>query len=395
MKPVQVHSGVYAISINDRRKQLFENMWILPHGVAYNCYLIDDEKTALLDTVEFGSTNNFMTYIDEVLKGKNLDYLIVNHLEPDHSGEIQNVIARYRNVKIVGNKLTLKIMQSYFSSVQNFIEVSDGDELNLGKHNLKFVTTAMVHWPESMMVYDTENHILFSQDAFGSFGTLDGAIFDDEAIFDFYENEMRRYYSNIIGKHSAMVQKAIAKLQGFTIKIICPVHGLVWRKNPEKVVSLYDRWSKYDSCSGVLILFASMYGNTEQIADYIARGIAENGIKNIRIYDVSKTHISYLISEAWKYGTIVLGSCAYNGEMHPMMEMFCREMEHYGLKNRNVALFGSYSWNGGGLRNLQRFAENIGWQQIAAPVEIKGLTNNEKLAEYDIFAQTISGICSK
>ena len=395
MKPVHVNNGVYAISVNDRRKQLFENMWVLPQGVAYNCYLIDDEKTALLDTVELGSTNNFMKYIDDVLNGRELDYLIINHMEPDHSGEIQNIIAKYPNVKIVANKLTFKIMQSYSIHVSNFVEVSDGDELNLGKHNLKFVTTPMVHWPESMMAYDTENQILFSQDAFGSFGTLDGAIFDDEANFDFYENEMRRYYSNIVGKHSAMVQKAFAKLQGVPVKIICPVHGLIWRKNPEKVISLYDKWSKYESEAGVLVLFASMYGNTEQVADYIARQIAENGIKNIRVYDVSKTHVSYLISEAWKYGTIVLGSCAYNGEMHPMMELFCREMEHYGLKNRNLALFGTYSWNGGGLRNLQKFAENIGWQQIVTPVEIKGVPDNEKFAEYDVFAKTIADCYNK
>ena len=385
MNSVKVCNGVYVISVNDRRKHLFENVWVLPNGVAYNCYVIDDEKTALLDTVEFGSANNFLDCINDVLNGRELDYLIVNHMEPDHSGEIQNVIARYPNVKIVGNKLTFKIMQSYFNHTQNFVEVSDGDEINLGKHNLKFVTTAMVHWPESMMTYDTENQILFSQDAFGSFGTLDGAIFDDEANFDFYETEMRRYYSNIVGKHSPMVQKTFAKLQGVPVKIICPVHGLVWRKNPEKVVELYDKWSKYESDNGVLILFASMYGNTEQIADHIARRIAENGIKNIRVYDVSKTHISYLISEAWKYSTIILGSCAYNGEMHPMMEMFCREMEHYGLKNRALALFGTCSWNGGGLRNLQKFAENIGWQQITAPVEIKGKPDAEKFTEYDTF----------
>ena len=390
MKPVQVHNGVYVISINDRKKHLFENMWVLPQGVAYNCYLIDDEKTALLDTVELGSTNNFLNYIDDVLHGRELDYLIVNHMEPDHSGEIQNIIARYPNVKIVGTKLTFRIMQTYFNLTQNLVEICDGDEINLGKHNLKFVTTPMVHWPESMVTYETENQILFSQDAFGSFGTLDGTIFDDEANFDFYENEMRRYYSNIVGKHSAMVQKAFAKLQGVPVKIICPVHGLVWRKNPEKVMALYDKWSKYESEEGVIILFASMYGNTEQIADHVARRIVENGIKNIRVYDVSKTHISYLISEAWKYGTIILGSCAYNGEMHPMMELFCREMEHYGLKNRSLALFGTCSWNGGGLRSLQKFAENIGWQQIAKPVEIKGIPNNEKFAECDVFAKTIA-----
>ncbi|MDR2652144.1 MAG: FprA family A-type flavoprotein, partial [Prevotellaceae bacterium] len=371
MKPVHISNGIYVINVNDRRKQLFENMWPLPYGVAYNCYIIDDEKTALLDTVELGSTNNFMEYIEDVLKGRQLDNLIVNHMEPDHSGEIQNIIARYPNVKIVGNKQTFKILQSYFNYTENLIEISDGYELNLGKHNLKFVTTPMVHWPESMMAYDTADCILFSQDAFGAFGTSDGKIFDDEA--DFCESEMRRYYSNIVGKCSPMVQKAFDKLQGIQVKTICPIHGIVWRKNPAKVMELYNKWCNYESEDGILILFASMYGNTEQIADYVARKLVENGTKNVIVHDVSKTHVSYLMSEAWKYKAIVLGSCSYNGEMHPMMEMFCREMEHYGLKNRALALFGTGSWSGGGLRNLQKFAENIGWEQIAEPIEIKGI----------------------
>ncbi|MDR1197553.1 MAG: FprA family A-type flavoprotein [Prevotellaceae bacterium] len=393
MKPVRICNDVYVISVNDRRKHLFENMWPLPCGVAYNCYMIDDEKTALLDTVELGSTNNFMEYIDDVLKGRQLDYLIINHMEPDHSGEIQNVITKYPDVKIAGNRQTFKIIQSYFNHADNLVEVTDGYELKLGRHNLKFVTTPMVHWPESMMAYDTESHILFSQDAFGSFGTLDGKIFDDEA--DFCESEMRRYYSNIVGKYSVMVQKAFSKLQDFKIKIICPIHGIVWRKNPAEVLEHYRKWSNYESDSGALILFASMYGNTEQIADHIARKIVENDVKNVCVYDVSKTHVSYLMSEAWKYGTIILGSCSYNGEMHPMMEIFCREMEHYGLKNRSLALFGTGSWSGGGLRSLQKFAENIGWEQITEPVEVKGIPDNEKLSKFDGFAKAIAGYCKK
>ncbi|MDR2292642.1 MAG: FprA family A-type flavoprotein [Prevotellaceae bacterium] len=393
MKPVQVCNDIYVISVNDRRKQLFENMWPLPYGVAYNCYMIDDEKTALLDTVELGSTNNFMKHVDDILKGRQLDYLIINHMEPDHSGEIQNIIAKYPNVKIAGNKQTFKIIETYFNHAGNLIEVTDGCELNLGKHKLKFVTTPMVHWPESMMAYDTETCVLFSQDAFGSFGTLDGKIFDGEA--NFCEDEMRRYYSNIVGKYSAMVQKAFAKLQGFQIKIVCPLHGIVWRENPAKVMELYNKWSRYESEDGVLILFASMYGNTEQIADHVARKIVENGVNNLCVYDVSKTHVSYLMRDAWKYKTIVLGSCSYNGEMHPMMEMFCREIEHYGLKNHAIALFGTGSWSGGGLRSLQKFAENTGWEQIAQPIEIKGIPDNEKIAKFDIFAKSISDYCKK
>lgn len=388
---VNITDKVFWLGCNDRRKHLFENMWPLPNGVAYNSYLIIDEKTALVDTVDMACARDFIERVENRLGNRSLDYLIINHMELDHTGEVKDVIARYPNVKIVGNKQTHKMLNAYFGLTENLHEVADGDTLDLGHHKLQFVFTPWVHWPETMMTYDTTENILFSGDAFGSFGTLDGGIFDDEINFDeFYKDEMRRYYSNIVGKYSNMVQKAFAKLQGVSVKYICSTHGPIWRKNPAVVLDLYDKWSRFEAEEGVVIIFASMYNNTEQVADYIARRVSENGVKNIRVHDVSKTHISYLINEIWKYNGVMLGSCAYNSEMFPLMEQLCRELEHMGVKNKKLGLFGSFTWSGGGVKNLKKFAENIGWEQVAEPAEISGTPNEEKLAACDTLAKAMA-----
>jgi flavorubredoxin len=387
---VPVVGKVHWIGVNDRRKRLFENIWPLDRGVAYNSFLIIDDKTALVDTIEDRAAGNYIERIESLLNGRSLDYLIINHMEPDHSGEIKEIFNHFKGVKLVGNAKTFKMVEAYWSIKDNLIQVDDGDTLDLGHHKLKFVMTPWVHWPETMMTYDETEQILFSGDAFGSFGALDGGIFDDEINFDFFEDEMRRYYSNIVGKYSNMVQKAFAKLKGIPIKVVASTHGPIWRSNPSKVIELYDRWSRYEAEEGVVIIFASMYGNTEDIADYIGRKIAENGVKNIRIHDVSRTHISHLINEIWKYRGLVLGSCAYNSEMFPLMEQLTRELTHMGIKNKKLALFGSYSWNGGGVKNLKMFAEECKLELVAEPAEIYGKPNAEKLQQFDELAKKIA-----
>jgi len=252
------------------------------------------------------------------------------------------------------------------------------------------VLTPWVHWPETMVTYDTTEQILFSADAFGSFGTLDGGIFDDEINFDFYESEMRRYYSNIVGKYSGMVQKALAKLKGTPVRIICSTHGPVWRSEPSKVINLYDKWSRYESEPGVVVAFASMYGHTEQMADYIARRLAEQGIRDIRVFDVSKTHVSFLINEIWKYKGLILGSCAYNNDMHPMMSHLCHELLHICIKNKELGIFGSSSWNGAGSKALQVFADASGLPLVAPAAEAQGRLTTDKAAAYDALATAMA-----
>ncbi len=387
---VPVKGKVYWIGVNDRRKRLFENMWPMDKGVSYNSYLIVDEKTALIDTIEDRAAGNYIERIEKLLEGRKLDYLIINHMEPDHSGEVKAIFDHFKGVTIVGNSKTFKMVEAYWGITENLRQVEDGDALCLGYHNLSFVMTPWVHWPETMMTYDVTEKILFSGDAFGTFGSLDGGIFDDEINFDFYEEEMRRYYSNIVGLYSNMVQKAFAKLAGVEVKVIAPTHGPVWRTNPAKVLGLYDKWSKYEAEEGVVILFASMYGNTEQMADYIARKLSENGVKNIIIHDVSRTHISYLINDVWKYKGLIVGSCAYTSRAFPLMEQFARELVHIKLKKRFVGIFGSYSWNGGGVKSLKEFIDETDMELVSEPVDIYGKPNLEKLAKCDELAKSMA-----
>lgn len=382
MKTVKITDKIHYVGTNDRKKHLFENNWPLPNGVSYNSYLVVDEKSALIDTIEYGSDASYLNKIERLLEGKELDYLVVNHMEPDHSSMISVIVAKYPNVKIVGNAQTYKLLQSFYEiSESSFYRVADGDELALGESTLKFALVPWVHWPETMVSYEVNSKTLFSCDAFGGFGTLDGSIFDGDNDFEtYYLEDMRRYYSNIVGKYSGMVQKALAKLGGLDIKIIAPSHGLVWRDNPGKVLDLYNKWSSYYAEEGVVVAYASMYGNTESMAEYIASLLGEKGIK-VRVHDVSKTHVSTLLSEIWKYKGLILGTCAYNTQMHPMMEHLCNEIKLTAPKNKVVALFGSSAWNGAGVKELKKFTEGNCLAYVGTPVEVSGAPTLAKMQE--------------
>lgn len=386
-----ISNKVHYVGTNDRKKHLFENNWPLPYGVSYNSYLIADEHTALIDTIEYGSNPDYLRDIDLILEGRPLEYLIVNHLEPDHSSMIGEVLRAYPSVKIVSNSKTFQLLKNYYPLGQeNIFQIKEGDVLELGYHKLTFVLVPWVHWPETMVTYDTTDQILFSCDAFGSFGALDGGIFDDTVNFElFYENEMRRYYSNIVGKWSNMVQKAFAKLAGVPIRFICPSHGVIWRENPGKVLALYDKWSKYEAQEGFLVCYASMYGNTEKFAEAIARKLSEKGIKEIRVIDVSKTHVSYILSDIWKYKGLVLGSCAYNCEMHPMMAMLTHEISISAPKNRVLGIFGGSTWNGAGAKDLRAWAEKVNMPVTAGSAEFMGRPFAQDLEQLDAFAQAL------
>lgn len=383
-----VSNKIHYIGTNDRKKHLFENNWPLPYGVSYNSYLIADEHPALVDTLEYGSDPDYLTNIDTILEGRPLEYLIINHLEPDHSSMIGEILRTYPDVTVVGNCTTFKLLANYYAVPQEQkLEVMDGSTLSLGHHVLTFAWVPWVHWPETMVTYDTTDKVLFSCDAFGGFGTLDGGIFDDEIDFDkFYLTEMRRYYSNIVGKWSDKVQGAFQKLGGLEIKIICPSHGPIWRENPGKVLSLYNRWSTHQAEKGVVIIYASMYGNTEKMADKIARALAQEGVKNIRVFDVSKTHVSYLINEIWEYNGLILGTCAYNGQMHPMMHHLVHEISVANPKNKVVGVFGSSSWNGAGVKTLKKELEAIKITPTEKSVELFGVTTDDKLQGVKEFA---------
>lgn len=381
MHKIKLADEIYYLGINDRRTALFENFWPLPFGVTYNAYLIVDEKVCLIDAVDSKFADDFFDQLDYILGDRPIDYVVVNHVEPDHSGALSALRLKYPDITIVGNKKTFPMIENFYGISEKTITVADGDELDLGKRKLNFYTIPMVHWPESMVTYETTEKILFSNDAFGSFGTLDGGIFDDEINLSFYEEEAMRYFANIVGKFCPHTQRALIKLEGIDIRQIAPSHGPVWRSHIAYIMEKYQKWSSYSTDKGVVIIFGSMYGNTEKMADAIGRQLAVRGIKNVRTYDASKTHVSHIISDVFKYKGVIIGSCAYNNEMFPSVENVVRELLHKGIKNHLLGVFGSYSWNGGGVKNLEKFSEEIKWEIINPSVEEKGALKQDKFEE--------------
>ena len=383
----KVTEDVSWIGVNDRKTERFENYMPLPYGVAYNSYLISDEKTCVIDAVEFGSSALYIEKVILGLDGKNLDYIVINHVEPDHSSGLKDILRVFPNVKVVGNAKTLGMLRAFNIEFpdENFVTVKEGDILDLGKHKLTFAMIPMVHWPESMVTYDTTEKILFSNDAFGGFGALDGGIFDDEVNFDFYIDEMRRYYANIVGKYGAQVTSAIKKLSGLEIKLICPSHGLIWRKDIAKVVSLYSTWAQLlPEEEGVVIVYGSMYGNTAKMAEIIGRELNAQGIKEVKIYDASKTDHSFIVAEIWKYKGLVIGSCAHNNSVYPKVQPLLHKLENYGLKNRYLGIFGTMMWSGGGVRGIEAFANGLkGIEVVAEPVEAKGTPKAEDITRLE------------
>lgn len=379
---VKMNDFITYIGANDRLTPLFENQWPLPKGVAYNSYLLTDEKTALMDGVHVMESELLIEKLEEALGGRDLDYFVVHHVEPDHSGAISLIRRLYPNVRFVGNKKTFEFLENFFGLViEDPIVVKEGDELNLGKHSLKFFMTPMVHWPESMVSYDAVSGTLFSQDIFGGFGSLDGMLFDDE-VRDLEEvgNEAVRYYVNIVGKYSKMAQGALKKLGGLDIRMICPVHGPIWRAHPEKILQLYQDMTAWKSQNGVVIAYGTMYGNTERMVDFLARELAADGIQDIRIYNVSKTDLSVISSEIWKYRGILLGSPTYNNALFPPMMSLLNILDENKMQNKTVGIFGNYSWSGGGVKELNAWAETQKFERVEPIVEAR---SGIKKADYE------------
>lgn len=380
-QPIHLSDQIYYVGVNDRRTALFENMWPLHRGVSYNSYLIVDEKTTLIDTVDTGFLEKWLSQIRSILKGKKIDYLVVNHMEPDHSGSIRVLCELYPEMQIIGNKKTSPMLEGYYGINDRVMEVTEGQQLSIGIHNLSFYMVPMVHWPESMVCFETTTATLFSSDAFGSFGTLDGGIFDTELDFAHYENEIRRYYSNIVGKYGNPTQKALEKLGTLSIQQIAPSHGPIYRAHIAQMVEWYHQWSQYEGQKGVVIAYASMYGHTEEMAEVIARSLAENGITHIRMFDVSKTHPSYIISEIFKYKGLILGSPTYSNELHPNMESLVNKLVHMGVGNHLYGIFGSFSWAGAAVKKLREAGEKMGASLVDLPVEEKYALKSEKFLQ--------------
>lgn len=396
----EIKSKIYYVGVNDRVKSLFEGLWPLPEGVSYNSYLIDDDKVCLIDSVEFDFFTQFIENIREVLGDRKIDYLVINHMEPDHSGSIALVKKYYPDVKVIGNKKTFGMLSGFYGlQDDNNIEVNNGDTIDLGTYQLKFVLTPMVHWPETMVTLctpksstaDAQPSTLFSGDAFGCFGALNGGIIDSEINCDTCWLEMVRYYSNIVGKYGVPVQGTLKKLAGVNIDYICSTHGPVWHEHIDRVVAEYDRMSRYETQEGIVICYGTMYGNTERMAEHIAAAASKAGIKNIVMYNVSKTHHSYIIRDVFRYKGLIVGAPTYNTALYHEMEVLLSELAGKDIKNHYLGWFGSHGWASKAVGKIQEWNDNaLKFEPVGTPVDMKQAMTPEVKANCEALGKAMA-----
>ena len=369
---MKITEKIHYVGVNDRNKSLFEGLWPLPNGVSYNSYLIDDEKTCLIDTVEVDFFTQYLENIREIIGERPVDYLVVNHMEPDHSGSIALLRKYYPEMQVIGNKKTFGMMQGFYGEQNGRdIEVANGSQLSLGSVTLDFVLTPMVHWPETMMTLCDST--LFSGDAFGCFGALNGAVIDKDMNCEDYWLEMIRYYSNIVGKYGTPVQNALKKLAGVKLDYICSTHGPVWHDHIEKVVGIYDCLSRYETEPGLVICYGTMYGNTERMAEIIAAAASRAGVKNIVVYNVSKTHHSYILRDIFRYRGLIVGAPTYNTGLYHEMDVLLSEIANRDIKGDHLlGWFGSHGWASKAVTEIQRWNdEKLHFTPVGEPVDMK------------------------
>ena len=391
----KVTEDLYWVGGNDRQIELFENIFPLAKGVSYNSYLLLDEQTVLFDTADYAIGKQFIENVMSVLNGRNLDYIVVNHMEPDHCSLIGELLLHYPDVKIIGNAKTFPMIEQFFSFdlTGKTLTVKEGDTFCSGKHTFRFIMSPMVHWPEAMMTYDEKDKVLFSADAFGTFNALNGNLFNDELDFNReWLDEARRYYTNIVGKYGPQVQNVLKKASSLDIQMICPLHGPVWRSNLNFIIAKYNLWSRYEpEEKGVMIAYASMYGNTENMAEILAVMLAEAGVKNIHMHNISKTHVSELISDSFKYSHIVLASPTYNNGIYPLMDNYLEDMKALSLQNRTIAVLGNGSWAPQATKLISaKIKEMKNMRLLEASVTIKSSLKEAQLEELNSLSRQIA-----
>ncbi len=390
----KVSENIHWVGGSDRRLALFENIFPISRGVSYNSYVITDEKTAVIDTADSSISEQFIENVMHVLNGRELDYIVINHMEPDHCANIMNLVLRFPNAKLVGNAKTFVFLNQFYCCELEgkTITVKEGDALELGEHTLRFYMTPMVHWPEVMVAYEEKENILFSADAFGSFGALNGNIFNDEIDFDRdWLDDARRYYCNIVGKYGVQVKAAIAKLATLDIKMICPLHGPIWRNNIEYLLDKYQHWSEYrPEDKSVVIIYASMYGNTENAANVLAAKLADEGVKNISVYDISNTHVSTLIAEIFRSSHIVLAAPTYNGGIYPIMHNLLHDMQQLNVQNRTIGIIDNGTWAITAGRQMRDMLAQMKNMTILEPtVSVKSSLKEETMLKLEELKQAI------
>lgn len=390
----KITDDLYYVGGSDRRLEKFENLFPIPRGVSYNSYVLLDEKTCLLDTVDSSITRLYLENVAHVLNGRKLDYLVVHHMEPDHCANIEEILVRHPECQVVGNEKTFLFIHQFYPELNlegRKVVVKDGDVLKLGKHELHFVFAPMVHWPEVMVSYDPTDKVLFSADAFGTFGALDGNLFADEVDFERdWLDDARRYYTNIVGKYGVQVQMALKKLSALDIHYICALHGPIWRKDIAFLLDKYQHWSTYEpEKKGVMIVYGSLYGNSENVAECLASLLSEKGVHDVRVYDSSKTTPSALVSEAFRLSNIVLVTPTYNMTIYPSVEIFVDDFLRMGLKNRAISLVENGTWAPAANRLLKEKVKEGPFRYVGENVTVKSRLDEEGLKKLERLADSI------
>ncbi|MCR5550687.1 MAG: FprA family A-type flavoprotein [Bacteroidales bacterium] len=391
----QIKPDLFYIGASDRRLALFENMMPVPRGVSYNSYVLLDEKTVLLDTADNAIGAQFLENLQAVLAGRPLDYIIIHHVEPDHLALLEEVLLRHPQATVVCSAMAAKFIQQFFPTGLNVKTqaIKEGETLCTGKHTFTFVSAQMVHWPEVMVSFESEYHILFSADAFGTFGALGGNLYADEVNFDRdWLNEARRYYTNIVGKYGLQVQNLLKKAAGLDIQMICPLHGPIWRENLSYFIEKHDLWSRYEpEEKSAIVLYGSMYGHTESAATVVANKLGEKGFKDVRMYDVAATHVSYLVSESFRCSHIVLVAPTYNGGLYPPMENYLLDLKAHFLTGRTFGIVENGTWAPVAAKEIQKIFAEMKPNTIAEPiVTLKSAMKEEQLASVD---QLVEALC--
>lgn len=395
---IEISPNIYWIGVNDRTTDLFEGMWpIEEEGVTYNTYLVTGQKKALIDLTRSLKGEELLDHVDDIVDVAELDYIVINHLEPDHAGVLKLFRRLAPRAKFVCTEKAKGMLDTFYGITENVQVVRDGEKVSLGHISLQFFETPFVHWPETMMTYEPESQILFSCDAFGGYGAFQGTIFDDEyARADFYEREALRYYVNIVAKFSRMVLRAIDKLSDVPIRVIAPSHGLIWRNHPERIVELYQKWAQYaigETEPAVTLLYATMYGNTETMMNAVARGISNAGVP-VQIFDVTQTHVSYILPYLWTRRGVMVGAPTYEGHLFPSMAYVLTVADQKRIVNKQAAYFGSYGWHGGAQRMFTKMVEPLNWDIVDAFTFVGAPTREEltKGEEFGAkFAEAIKG----
>ncbi len=384
MSAIEIVKDIYWVGVNDRTTDLFEGLWpISEAGVSYNSYLIIDEKKALIDLVKTTKVDEYLTQLEGLLDLSSLDYVVINHMEPDHSGFLRMLRKISPEVTILCSAKAKEMLHSFFGLKENIRVVNEGDLLSLGEKSLKFFSTPFLHWPETIMSYETSSRVLFSCDAFGGFGAIHGAIFDDWCRdLDFYQKEALRYYVNIVANYSTRVLKAIEKLSGIEVNIIAPSHGLIWRKEVSKILSLYHKWAECASGEtepGITLIYGTMYGNTELMMNAVARGIAKEDVP-VEIFDASRVHVSHILPSLWMKKGVMIGAPTYEVSLFPPVAEVLRMATRKNIKNKKAAFFGSFGWSGGALKGVREIIEPLNWE-LREVLEVQGAPSSDDLRE--------------